>query len=564
MACSEATPDTDYVDFHPVLEEFDAVWGQRVPQTMPELQKVFDFQPAGLKEMFAVYNMDQAAFFKDTLPFVVKAAASLRKHLPTCRLKKLEQGSSDEVTIPRPTGLALLAHMFLCTTCNMPLAAQRYMPENSFVRMLRNRHSAEVAKLRMVVEFFNTVMEEGVEYLSGELRIYRQARGLQEAGADSTEMWRKSERKLLEMEVQQMRVGFEDAGDDCVHADFANKMLGGGVLSGGCVQEEIRFAICPELIVAMLVCPVMLDHEAIFVVGAQQFSDYKGYGYGLKFAGRHRHENGVRRDADGTPLVAIAAMDALDYRYEDNALYVQMQPSHMLRELEKATAAFTPVNEEHLRQWEKVATGNWGCGVFRGFTPLKAMLQWLAASQGERKLVYFPFDEPIRDDLLDVSQLLTQQQEATVGQLFGAVLELAQEANTPEGAARLHSNFFDLLRQKFLNAPQAPTDTFPLESQRPSVRSFKNDSTSELAMPPVAERGESKLPPEEPWTPQQGNLQLQVHSPGATAPLDGIVETRRRSLLASLCGMLSRVPQMLGIARRYEVAQEPLAQSSMQ
>ena len=27
--------------------------------------------------------------------------------------------------------------------------------------------------------------------------------------------------------------------------DFANKVIGGGVIGSGCVQEEIRFMICP-------------------------------------------------------------------------------------------------------------------------------------------------------------------------------------------------------------------------------------------------------------------------------------------------------------------------------
>lgn len=39
------------------------------------------------------------------------------------------------------------------------------------------------------------------------------------------------------------------------------------MLVGGCVQEEIRFSICPELCAAMLVCPIMLDNEAITIVG---------------------------------------------------------------------------------------------------------------------------------------------------------------------------------------------------------------------------------------------------------------------------------------------------------
>jgi hypothetical protein len=32
--------------------------------------------------------------------------------------------------------------------------------------------------------------------------------------------------------------------------DFANSFVGGGVLGHGCVQEEIRFLLCPELILA--------------------------------------------------------------------------------------------------------------------------------------------------------------------------------------------------------------------------------------------------------------------------------------------------------------------------
>lgn len=40
----------------------------------------------------------------------------------------------------------------------------------------------------------------------------------------------------------------------CTQADFANKYIGGGVLCGGCVQEEIRFAECPELTACVWVC----------------------------------------------------------------------------------------------------------------------------------------------------------------------------------------------------------------------------------------------------------------------------------------------------------------------
>lgn len=37
----------------------------------------------------------------------------------------------------------------------------------------------------------------------------------------------------------------EDHGVGMLQADFANKVIGGGVLGRGAVQEEIRFLICP-------------------------------------------------------------------------------------------------------------------------------------------------------------------------------------------------------------------------------------------------------------------------------------------------------------------------------
>jgi len=47
-----------------------------------------------------------------------------------------------------------------------------------------------------------------------------------------------SAQALVEMEVVPPMVGFEDEehGGGCLHADFANMYLGGGVLSGGNVQ----------------------------------------------------------------------------------------------------------------------------------------------------------------------------------------------------------------------------------------------------------------------------------------------------------------------------------------
>jgi hypothetical protein len=44
----------------------------------------------------------------------------------------------------------------------------------------------------------------------------------------------------------------EEAPPPAVQVDFANASVGGGVLGHGCVQEEIRFVLSPELIVRFL------------------------------------------------------------------------------------------------------------------------------------------------------------------------------------------------------------------------------------------------------------------------------------------------------------------------
>ena len=57
--------------------------------------------------------------------------------------------------------------------------------------------------------------------------------------------------------------------------DFANRYIGGGVLGWGCVQEEIRFLISPELIVSRLFCEELDANECIVVTGAERYSAYR-------------------------------------------------------------------------------------------------------------------------------------------------------------------------------------------------------------------------------------------------------------------------------------------------
>ena len=48
-------------------------------------------------------------------------------------------------------------------------------------------------------------------------------------------------------------------------------------MNEGIVQEEIRFTICPEMLISILLCEVMKVYECIFLIGCEQYATYTGY-----------------------------------------------------------------------------------------------------------------------------------------------------------------------------------------------------------------------------------------------------------------------------------------------
>lgn len=218
----------------------------------------------------------------------------------------------------------------------------------------------------------------------------------------------------------------EDQGDGFLQVDFANKFLGGGVLGTGCVQEEIRFVICPELFVTMLVTEAMAPNEAVFMVGCERYSNYTGYSSSFSFGGDF---------ADSTPLddsrrrqCAVVAIDALNFHKPND----QFREDLMLRELNKVNINGTGCRllaKLHFsfgqayagyRPWLQtpapaVATGNWGCGAFGGEPRLKALLQLMVCCAASRPLVYFTFgDRQLSTEFLQMYRFLRGDAEGGV------------------------------------------------------------------------------------------------------------------------------------------------------
>ena len=207
----------------------------------------------------------------------------------------------------------------------------------------------------------------------------------------------------------------------------------------------------------------MRPHEAVLICGAKQYAAYTGYGGSFECAGAHD-------DGTGDEGSHIVALDATYYPGAEGA--GQFAEAHMCRELVKLTAALADDGGEfaqperkggrkgkwgrgaadegagaatrrHPSRGRPFATGNWGCGIFGGDPPLKALLQWMVASRCGRQLIYYPFGDARVAGLAEAAEAAIRA-EATVGQLAAALFDA-----TPDelmGRDAVGGGAFDVVR----------------------------------------------------------------------------------------------------------------------
>ena len=207
-------------------------------------------------------------------------------------------------------------------------------------------------------------------------------------------------------------------GDASYCIDFANKYIGGGVLEGGCVQEEILFAVEPEAIVSMFFMEVMDDNDAIRIDNTIQYSNYSGYSHTFKF-----EKSAINDDLKNIKKTKFIAIDAT---VQFSSKHGIIDKEEIKRDIHKAFVGFnlankTEVNSEKEEKIENekeknknnkkneeqkeekenieknneisIATGNWGCGAFNGDHELKFLQQWVAASfAGIKRMDYYTYN----------------------------------------------------------------------------------------------------------------------------------------------------------------------------
>ena len=217
------------------------------------------------------------------------------------------------------------------------------------------------------------------------------------------------DKELCEIKLFEKGSLFDGQAKYCV--DFANQYIGGGALCGGCVQEEILFAVEPEATVAMLFMEVMDKNDAIGIFNTVQYSNYTGYGYSFEFK-----ESAIPEDIAKIKKHKIIAIDAIpcysNYNYNNYFQnYSKQKEEDIKRDIHKAFVGFNIINLDTEKDIEKtIATGNWGCGAFGGNHALKFFQQWVAATYaGIQRLDYYTFgDEEMKQVILNFEKIKNQ------------------------------------------------------------------------------------------------------------------------------------------------------------
>ncbi|CDJ35036.1 LOW QUALITY PROTEIN: non-transmembrane antigen, putative [Eimeria mitis] len=242
--------------------------------------------------------------------------------------------------------------------------------------------------------------------------------------------------------------------DGDLQVDFADMYVGGlSMWAGHVAQEELIFALRPELLVIMLFEQALKDDEAVVVKGAESFVLYSGYEDTFQVfppvvpAGSHWSVHGhTPLDPMGRRETTVVAIDAIIVKNERQQYSIQS----MKREILKAALGFQgdPFEDAIHETRAAVATGKWGCVIFGGDNELKSLLQWISATAAGRELHYKAF----RDRALahmEATLLAIRERFPTTRDLFDAIVQcIQQREERPMGSWSLWQALLNLNARK--------------------------------------------------------------------------------------------------------------------
>lgn len=280
-------------------------------------------------------EQESATFFETILPFIVSLASSIEEFAPSEGILLCSQQRESGIVLDRRFIACLLASAFLCA---FPSPADDIQVRSiNFVHLFTCFHrediqDAQAAKLRCLIHYFERLSSVWPDVTG---RVFYSRQVIPSNSLPSLDDWMSCDLPLCPVIVDN-KTSIENSGEHMLQVDFANRFIGGGVLGAGHVQEEIRFCINPELLVALMTMEAMQDNEGIVIRGAERFSSYSGYGRTFNFTGDFKDDS--ERDKDGDFQTTVVAIDAK--RFKDMPRETQFEESALIRELNKALVGF--------------------------------------------------------------------------------------------------------------------------------------------------------------------------------------------------------------------------------
>nr|XP_054600087.1 poly(ADP-ribose) glycohydrolase isoform X2 [Nothobranchius furzeri] len=368
-------------------------------------------------------------YFEELFPKIAALALKLPHHVKKA-IPLLQRGHHAAITLSQLQIACLLANAFLCTfphrNTQRPEAEYHNYPSINFNKLF-GYSKRKKEKLRAIMHYFRVVTQEESKP-NGLVTFERFC-----IGNSEKPNWGSCEEKLQKLHVTSQG-SIEKDGIGMLQVDFANSLIGGGVLDSGLLQEEILFLMNPELIVSRLFTEKLADNECLIITGSQQFSSYSGYSDNFEWTGPY--EDQLDRDHWHRLKRQILAIDALHFRNRRD----QYNMSHITRELNKAYCGF---KKHHKHEEPDIATGKWGCGAFGGDAQLKALIQLMAAAKAGRGLAFFTFqDKGLTKELQEIYHLLTSE-GTTVGKLFKLLDTYCTRQRRAEDSSQ---HLFDFIR----------------------------------------------------------------------------------------------------------------------
>jgi len=374
-----------------------------------------------LDEFFSQLTEQKRNFYeKDLLPSIAKLILETEELFPLDqKISILRQYENQKIILSKRQCACLIAHMVFCIIVDQAHGFK--LPELIdfsviYSRPGENREkekniTRKLHKIRCIFTYFEKVLSEK-EKLEGNVvfeRLFLEGTH----GTHNEEAWEECEEKITVAEILS-EGGIEDARD-ALQVVFSDNKLGDQVLQLPATQQQIMSLIHLELMISILFCEELESEETIRVYGAGRYSNYTGYSDTFAFAGPYTEDKGK---VDRQHVIMDAG------KYNSKQVKSQFDKGWVLRELKKAYSGFIQPEEENGR---RVATGRWGCGVFKGNPQLKFIIQWLAASRAHRGIVFYTFEDAANFNVEEREKILNHYTGKEVKELYNDLRQAAMD-----------------------------------------------------------------------------------------------------------------------------------------